>query len=136
MLGFKVKDLSETQSTSSFIDRFGGKVALIGVCLGLLGIALSPLIQLELNFNRLGPHPKVAAQLSEQERSAKSIQYGTTKATSPTVAFAQSPEEARSIYEQLQNLSEENGSRIKSSQSLYSLIPNQQKERILSLIHI
>lgn len=130
LLGFKVKDLSETQSTSSFIDRFGGKVALTGVCLGLLGIALSPLIQLELNFNRLGPHPKVTAQLSEQERSAKSIQYGTTKATSPTVAFAQSPEEARSIYEQLQSLSEQEGSRIKSSQSLYSLIPKEQKERI------
>ncbi|MAD61369.1 MAG: hypothetical protein CMH49_07655 [Myxococcales bacterium] len=130
LLGFQVNDLSETQSKSSFIDHFGGKLALTGVCLGLIGIALSPLIQLELNFNRLGPHPKVAAQLSEQERSAKSIQYGTTKATSPTVAFAQSPEEARSIDEQLQSLSEQKESRIKSSQSLYSLIPTEQTERI------
>ena len=130
LLGFEVKDLSDTQTEASLIDHFGGKLALIGVCLGLIGMALSPLIQLELNFNRLGPHPKPLAQLSEQERSAKSIQYGTTKATSPTVAFAQSPQEARSIYEQLQTLSEQEGSRIKSAQSLYSLIPTEQAERI------
>jgi uncharacterized protein len=130
LLGYRVQNLDDQDSDSSVINLLGGRVALVGICLGLIGLALAPLIQLELNFNRLGPHPTVKSKLSEQELSANSVQYGTTKATSPTVAFAKSPEEARYIYDQLDAQSDVSGSRIKSAQSLYSLIPTQQKERI------
>ena len=130
LLGYQLEAIDDLRDQRSLFSRLGGRVALIGVILGIVGLLLAPLITLELNFNALGAHPKASAHLTEAESSAKSVQYGTTKATSPTVAFAASPEEAKDIYRQLEELSKDPNSRVKSVQSLYSLIPEQQKERI------
>ena len=79
-----------------------------------------------VNFNRLEP----SKTDYEFEDDYKPIQYGTTKATSPTVAFAQSQSDSRLIYEQLDALSKDPKSKVSHVQSLYSLIPTEQSERI------
>ena len=132
LLGYQVTPLSDPSSgqRTSWVNRLGGRVAVVGLFIGVLGLALAPYIQLELNFNRLKSYPKPPEQLSAGEVSAKSLQYGTTKATSPTVVFASSPEEARSLQDQLRALADDATSGVKSVQSLYSLIPTEQSERI------
>lgn len=107
-----------------------GRAALIGVLLGAGGLALAPLIQTELNFNQLGPHPRPVQIEDPTKMSYKNLQHGTTKATSPTVVLARSAEEARALYRQLELLKEEPGSRISSAQSLFSLVPDDQAEKI------
>ncbi len=130
LLGYRLESPQSTKAKGAIVSRLGGRTALTGVAIGLVGLALSPLIHLELNFNNLGAHPKPISKLSDAELSAKSVQYGTTRATSPTVAFAKTPAEAKYLYKQLDQLSDDKSSRIKSVQSLYSLIPEQQEERI------
>ena len=133
LMGYEVERSSiQAQVKASYTPfAFGKKVSIIGLLIGLCGICMSSWIQIELNFNRLGAHPKPAkVKKTSQKMSYTAIQYGTTKATSPTVAFAQSSEEARSIYDQLETLSKDRNSRVSSVQSLFSLIPTEQPERI------
>ncbi|MCA9538696.1 MAG: MMPL family transporter [Myxococcales bacterium] len=102
-----------------------GKRALMAtLVLALGGVALSPMLRFEMDFNRLG-------QKEKEKRDYEKVIYGTTQATSPAVIFTQSPEEGRFIYEQLeQRTAEQNPHpRIKSYQSVFSLIPDHQEEK-------
>lgn len=129
--GYQVKPTDEEGNVSAtWVSRLGVRTAFFGVFVGVIGLMFAPWVELELNFNQLGAHPQPISLTDEQALSANDVQYGTTKATSPTVAFAQSPEEAKLIYDQLQPLIKEEGSLVKSVQSLYSLVPDQQEERI------
>ena len=132
LLGYQVQPMSDDHSDegTSWVSHLGGHAAVIGLLVGVFGLALAPYIQLELNFNRLKSYPKPQKQLEAGEVSTRDLQYGTTKATSPTVVFASSPDEARLLQDQLRALADDSTSRVKSVQSLYSLIPTEQEERI------
>lgn len=105
----------------------GVKTVFFGVLLGVGGVAMGPLgVDFELNFNKLGGKKKEKA---EHEK----IQYGTSEATAPAVILTSSAEESRDLWEQLEKKTE-NGRlyhpRIKSYQTLTSLVPGEQAERI------
>jgi len=127
LLGYK---LSRAPATERARFPLRGRAAVVGVMVGVTGLALSPWIQTELNFNQLGPHPRPAQVEDPTQMSYKSLQMGTTKATSPTVILARSAEEARELYRQLEVLQEEPHSKISSAQSLFSLVPERQGEKI------
>lgn len=106
---------------------FGRKMVFLGVMLGVGGVAMGPLaVEFELDFNKLGPKQKKGKAAHEK------IQYGTTEATAPAVIFTGSADESRSIWAQLEKKTE-NGRmrhpRIKSYQTLMSLVPDQQAEK-------
>ncbi len=107
-----------------------GRAALIGCLVGLAGLALAPRLSLELNFNKLGERPAPPKPQVKGEPDYRDIQYGTTQATSPTVILARTSEEASDLFDQLEELKREPNSRISSVQSLYSLVPKQQEEKI------
>lgn len=108
----------------------GGRAALVACAAGVAGLALTPRVELELNFNNLGERPAPAAARAEGDVDYKELQYGTTKATSPTVILARSAAEAADLVEQLEALRQQEGSHISSVQALSSLVPTQQAEKI------
>lgn len=127
LLGYQIKR-EESYTRIPFPLR--GRAALMGILLGCFGLALAPYIQTELNFNQLGPHPQPIQAEDPTQMSYKNLQLGTTKATSPTVILASSAEEARALFQQVEELKTKPHSRISSAQSLFSLIPEQQQEKI------
>lgn len=106
---------------------FGAGVVLLGIVVGIGGAAMGPaFVDFELNFNKLGPKQKKGKAEHEQ------IQYGTTEATAPAVIFTGSAEESRSIWEQLEKKTDNGRARhprIKSYQTLMSLVPDSQAEK-------
>lgn len=106
---------------------FGRGMVFLGVFIGVGGVAMGPLfVDFELDFNKLGAKEKKGK--SEYEK----IQYGTTEASAPAVIFTGSAEESRGIWEQLEKKTENGRARhprIKSYQTLMSLVPEQQPEK-------
>ncbi|MEE2789406.1 MAG: MMPL family transporter [Myxococcota bacterium] len=104
----------------------GAKTVLIASVIGLAGLVSAGQIRFEMNFNKLGSKTKKSK--SEHAR----IIYGTTQATAPAVIFAASTDEAKSLVTQLQAMEDTHGpdSRIKSFQSVFTLIPEHQTEKI------
>ncbi len=105
----------------------GARTALFAVAIALAGmISGVSTIGFEMDFRKLGEKNTGAKKDYEE------IQYGTSQATSPAVIFATSEEEARSLYKQLdEKVRSEKGNhpRIKSFQTLFSLVPDQQEEK-------
>ncbi|MBU0553514.1 MMPL family transporter [Myxococcota bacterium] len=104
----------------------GGRTVTLFVLIAVVGAALGVReIQFELDMRRLG-------QKTEETQEYKEIQYGTTQATSPAVIFTHDAEEARAIFDQLQERVDKAGGehpRLKSFQSLFNLVPTQQEEK-------
>ncbi len=126
--GFTVARDTETGDIKR--GRFGiaGRIGLplVLLCLGALFVA-PRYIDFEYDFRNLSAKPKEGGPASYEK-----VQYGTTTATAPAVIFARSEDEARGYYEQLQaKIDEADGEhpRIKSYQSLFSLVPTQQDEK-------
>ena len=124
LLGYRVdRDESGGIKRRRFPVGAGFLAGAIAVSLGAL--VLSPAhIDFEYDFRQLGRKAKKSKQYED-------IQYGTTQATSPAVLLAKSSEEARHFYDQLEARTEavEKHPRIKSFQSLFSLVPMQQDEK-------
>ncbi len=102
----------------------GAKLVVVAALVGIAGYVSASQIEFEMDFNRLGAKEKEKHEFQE-------ITQGTTQATSPAVIFADSAEEARSLYDQLEQRTAENPEhpRIKSYEALFALIPEQQKEK-------
>ena len=92
--------------------------------IGLGCYAGGQFIGFEMDFGKLG-------QKERTEDRETALVRGTTKTNSPAVIFARSSEEARSLHEQLETRTRETDfhPRIKSHQSLFTLIPEQQEEK-------
>jgi predicted RND superfamily exporter protein len=92
----------------------------------LLAIVVTPAwLAFEYDFRNTSTVKKV-------NDNFEAIQHGTTQATAPAVIFAGSEAEARAYQEQLEarvDADVAGKGRIKSFQSLYSLIPTQQAEK-------
>lgn len=122
LMGYSVERTVEEGITRR---RFplGARTVVVAGLVGIAGFASAGGIEFEMDFNRLGQ--KETEKLEYQE-----ITYGTTQATSPAVIFADSAEEARSIYAQLEERTEGvEHPRIKSYEALFALIPEQQDEK-------
>lgn len=126
MMGFKV---ARSADGDIIRGRFplGARTVIIASILGLTGAILGPaMVEFELDFNKLGPKEDKAK--AEHEK----IQYGTTQATAPAVIFTKSAQEAEAIYDQLEQRTEGGKlehPRIKSYQSVFALVPEQQAEK-------
>ena len=130
LLGYQVqRDRSGLIHNRRF--PLSGKTACIGIIVGCLGLFLAPWVQMEINFDKLGPHPKASKkEVAHAQRNYKLVQRGTTRATSPTVALTNSREDGQKVYKALEKLNKDHSSRVGNIQSLFTLIPTQQKERI------
>lgn len=123
MMGYRV---DRTVEEGIVRRRFplGATTVVIAVLIGAVGFALLPRVEFEMNFNRLGEQEKARSEHEE-------ITYGTTQSTSPAVIFADSPEEARAIFDELKRRTTEQDPhpRIKSFQALFALVPTEQEEK-------
>lgn len=124
----KLMGYSVDRTVGEGIDRrrfpLGGRVLIVAVLVGIAGFVSAGQVEFEMDFNRLG-------QKQKQKLEYQEITYGTTQATSPAVIFADSAEEARAIYQQLEERTagSEPHPRIKSYEALFALIPEQQEEK-------
>lgn len=123
----KLLGYSVDRTVEAGIERkrfpLGARLVVFAALVGVAGLASASQVQFELDFNRLGQ--KQTKKLEYQE-----ITYGTTQATSPAVIFADSAEEARSIYDQLEERTAGGEHpRIKSYEALFALIPEKQAEK-------
>lgn len=103
----------------------GKRFLLAGLAICLAAGAAAPAwLEFEYDFRKLGTK-------NEKKKEYEDIQYGTTQATAPAVIFARSAEEARDLYRQLEERTSgpERHPHIKSFQSLFSLVPDQQTEK-------
>jgi len=102
----------------------GGRFLLGAVVLGGFSYAQAGNLELELDFGRL-------MHKETKKAEYRKITYGSTKSSAPAVIFADSFEEAKALYGQLDGLVKSNSPHpiIKDYQALFSLIPEQQEEK-------
>lgn len=128
LMGYKVNRDADGNAVKKPFP-LGPRTVAVGVMLGLAGYVFGPhFVTMELDFSKLG------ASESAEDAEHKRIQHGTTQATAPAVIFTNSAEEARSIYQQLEERVETAPNKkhpvIASYQSLFSLVPEHQAEKI------
>lgn len=139
-IAFAAERLSPLKMMGYTIDRdadgeikrsrfpLGIKTVAAALLIGGAGYAAGPSgVVFELDMNKLG------TKVKKKSSADKSLQKGTVQSSVPAVIFANSGEEARSLYKQLErrfdSLDGKQHPRIKSFQTLFSLVPDQQAER-------
>ena len=123
LLGYRV---ARDQEGEIRRDRFplGPGTVVVTVLLAVGGIVLGLRdAEFELDFRKLGERVKT------EKAEYKKVQHDTGGGRSPAVIFATSAEEARSLYDQLEAKIANGTTQIKSFQSLFTLVPTDQKEK-------
>lgn len=130
-LDLKGYRLGRNESGNVTQRRFfvGPRVVVAAIVIAAAGYIAAPMsLTMELDFNKLG------SDAATDDAEHKRIQHGTTQATAPAVIFTDSAEDARAIYRQLEERVDQapgkKHPRITSFQSLFSLVPDHQAEKI------
>lgn len=130
LMGYTVERSVEEGIVRRRFPLGAGTVIVAGL-IGAVGYSFLPFVEFEMNFNRLGQKEQARPEYEE-------ITYGTTQATSPAVIFADSAEEARAIFDELERRTAEQDPhpRIKSFQALFALVPTAQEEKVREVTRI
>ncbi|MEE2757496.1 MAG: MMPL family transporter [Myxococcota bacterium] len=102
-----------------------GRFVLFALGVGAFCLASAGQVGFELNMNKLMQKDKVKPEYQR-------VTYGTVKSSAPAVLIAANSQEARSLHEQLTAIGKtpEGKQFLKEHQSLFALIPTEQKDKI------
>ncbi len=125
LMGYSVDRGTDGQIPRGRFPLSGGTVALAVVLAGVSAFVGLRGIQFEFDFRKLGEREH------SEEEEYEQLQKGTVKSSVPAVVFANTPEESRSLSDQLEALRAAGGPdyRIRDVQTLFALVPLDQEAK-------